>query len=239
MSLGRTQFKDIWARRRALGVATASLLFLIFPLAAAAQDFVRTGFYTGDGAPTFTVTGLDFQPSVVIIKASTNRRAIIKTQDMPDGQSKKLDDNRALEPDRILTLDGNGFTVGTNDEVNRLGEDFYWIAMKSEVGTVEVGSYVGNGNSVRGVPVPGMLADAALVIPGGADSPVYRTTDMNFWEAYSLDGAGAQPNSIGWFDFDVMNVGNSHTVNEWGKTYYFVAWNGTFRPDRPKKKLGS
>ncbi len=194
------------------------------PVAAAAADFVRSGTYTGDGSSSFSVTGIGFQPDVVIVKAENNKRSIIRTSDMPDGLSKKLDDNRALENDRIESFQADGFTVGTHDEVNDDGVLYYWVAMKAEDGKLDVGTYVGNGNSLRTVSVQNMYPRSSLIMPAENDLSVYHANEMEAYETYGFDGSGRIDSAIGWHFFNSITVGNSKSVNEDGKDYYFIAW---------------
>ena len=72
----------------------------------------------------------------------------------------------------------------------------------------------------------GIFPNAALILPADNDLPVYRTNDMEFWTAYSLSGDGELPGTIGWFGNNALYVGNSHSVNESGKIYYYVTWSG-------------
>jgi uncharacterized repeat protein (TIGR01451 family) len=201
-----------------------ALVFLALPLSALAEDYMRTGSYTGDSSNSLSITGLGFQPDLVIVKTGTSKMAIAKTTDMGADLSKKLGDDKALETDRIISLDADGFTVGGNDEVNKQDQEFYWVAMKSSEGTLAVGQYVGNGSSNRQIPVSGLSPDAVMVLPGNNNFPVYRHQDMNLYEAYRLDGGGLVDNSILYVAYESFNVGYRHSTNEVGADYYYVAW---------------
>ena len=146
MSLRNCGLKDNDRRRRGLGVVIASVLILAVPAVAAAQDFVQSGTYTGNGAPSLTINELNFQPDLVIVTSAEGRHSNIKTADMSDGSSRNLDDVGGLKEDRILILEANGFTVGTHQDVNESLEEYYWVAMKSVAGTMEIGRYVGDGD---------------------------------------------------------------------------------------------
>ena len=203
------------------------LVALLLPMVALGQDFVRTGTYLGDGQVSQEISGLGFQPDVVIVKAETDRRAIIRVTGMPEGKSKKLDDNKALEPDRLESFTADGFIVGNHDEINQDGILYYWVALKEVAGKLDVGQYVGDGNNLRTVTVDNMLPQAALIIPAGNDLCVYHAIEMDYYETYAFDGSGLVNDSIAWNDVNTIKVGTSHSVNENTKDYYFIALKST------------
>ena len=66
------------ARAAIGGVLLAAAL--LFPAAAHAQ--MRTGSYVGDGLDNRRITGVGFQPAVVLIKADTGQNAVMRTSTM-------------------------------------------------------------------------------------------------------------------------------------------------------------
>ncbi len=51
---------------------------------------VATGSYVGDGVDNRTISGIGFQPDVVLIKGTNNEQAVIHTATMPDDLSKEI-----------------------------------------------------------------------------------------------------------------------------------------------------
>jgi hypothetical protein len=78
---------------------------------------VASGSYTGNGARTRPVTGLDFRPDAVIIKGDATQYAVLRTGTMTGDAAKELAAGTALQSKRILALDAGGFTVRHHAEV--------------------------------------------------------------------------------------------------------------------------
>lgn len=233
-----------------LGLLAVALVLAGLPGLAAAETYLETGVYTGDGAATHSVTGLGFQPDLVIVKAVFDRHGLCRTSAMPAGLSKKLGDNKVLDVNRITSLDLDGFTVGGDDDVNKAGEEYYWVAMKARPGFLEVGQYTGDGGSFRMIPTNGFTPNAGLIMAAEGDLPVYRQEDMPLYTGIALDGTGPIPNSISMFWTDAIVISNSTSTNKSGKLYYYVAWKadpgatafgnyiGDNQPDRDLAGLG-
>jgi hypothetical protein len=82
---------------------------------------IFTGFYLGDGNPTQAITGVGFRPKFVMVWCATtiNHGPFIKTDQ--DGLLTLLHDNQLqflLDVDAIISLDADGFTVGSNYDIN-------------------------------------------------------------------------------------------------------------------------
>ena len=102
--------------------ALAGRALAILLVAGTAWARVKTGSYTGDGAPSRSFTGLGFSPAVVIIKGNDSgtpddlTSAVLRSGNMPAGMSKPLKGDQALVSTAILSLDADGFTVGGKTE---------------------------------------------------------------------------------------------------------------------------
>lgn len=113
---------------------------------------MQTGYYVGTGA-TKAITGIGFQPQFVLIKANTTAgQAAFKTSAMAAANMSFIGataDNTASQ----LSLDANGFTLGTNASVNSNNIRYIWTAFAGSdctaSGTFCVGQYTGNGASPR------------------------------------------------------------------------------------------
>ena len=73
---------------------------------------VLTGTYVGNGADNRPITGLGFQPDLVIVKATTAGQAVARTSTMTGDVSKQMGTGTP-STDSIQSLDPTGFTVGT------------------------------------------------------------------------------------------------------------------------------
>jgi uncharacterized repeat protein (TIGR01451 family) len=114
---------------------------------------MATGKYSGDGGPSQAISGLGFQPNFVIVKGENAATAVGKTSTMPGALSKSLGPNDQLQLDHIVSLDADGFTVGSNLTVNTLGTTYHWTAFAAGAGLMAVSSYTGNNANARTIPV--------------------------------------------------------------------------------------
>lgn len=73
---------------------------------------IATGTYTGDAAATKAVTGLGFQPKVLVIYRQTDASSTIAMKTNQDGTKAHLEDGKKYKDDHIISLDSDGFTVG-------------------------------------------------------------------------------------------------------------------------------
>ncbi len=210
-------------RYRILWTLTISLCVLIIPVKGLADEFIATGTYTGNGSNSHAINGLGFQPEFVIVKSANSNYSFAKTKDMIAGEAKNLASNEAAQQGYITALNGDGFTLGPNPEVNETGVEFYWVAMRSRSGALEVGEYTGDGGFFRKVSLSNVTPDAVLVMSGERALAVYRHGDMGY-KAYALDGSGEVDNSIAFFIENGFYVSNGESVNKDGDPYYYVAW---------------
>src|SRR5919109_1842946 len=73
---------------------------------------LATGSYTGNGTDNRSITGIGFQPDVVIVKGNAFGVAVLRSSTMSGDASKPLAGTTALTANLIQSLDTNGFTLG-------------------------------------------------------------------------------------------------------------------------------
>lgn len=185
--------------------------------------WLATGSYTGNGVDNRNITGIGFQPDIVIVRYDDNTDGIIRTANMGAGLSKRITDNTALQGDMIQSLLVNGFQVGTAAHVNQSGLLYHWVAMK--VGTnVQIGTYTGNGADNRNITGAGFQPEWALVMgDGAADS--FRPFALAGDNTFDIIGTNAVANYIQSATADGFQVGSDNNVNQSGRAYYWIAWN--------------
>ena len=94
---------------------------------------VAVGSYAGDGNDNREITGVGFQPDLVIIKASTNiNRAVLRFSTQTGDETASFA-NVALAENLIQSLTADGFQVGTANGVNAVAGTpvYHWIAIKA------------------------------------------------------------------------------------------------------------
>lgn len=184
---------------------------------------LATGSYTGNGSDNRAIAGLGFSPDAVIVKSSGAAVSMLRTAAMPSDRAKPMSGATALVANAIQTLDGNGFTVGTDARVNSSGVAYQWVAIRSAAGGLTLGSYSGNGSSARTVSGLGFSPEYVAVFSAGAHVAVQRYSGMA--RAFRFDADTGTTNRITSLDSDGFTVGADTSVNANGTSYYYVAAN--------------
>jgi len=187
---------------------------------------IKHGSYTGDGSTPRAITGIGFAPDLVIVKnvgVSTNSQ--IRFAGQSTSGSLDMAGNQARSQG-ILSLDADGFTVGSDTSVNYSGHLCVYLAIQDDDGALcTVGTYVGSG--VNGKEVnPGFQPDFVLV---RADSTL---TGMR--SAWTVSAAPANvtkdctsiadyANGITALTATGFTLGTDAKVNVNGRTYLYIA----------------
>lgn len=181
------------------------------------------GSYVGDGNASQAITGLAFQPAVVIVKHAGTQFGVIKTADMA-GNNSKLFTTSALITTGIKTLDATpGFTVGNHASVNTSGQTYYWEAWKAEAGVVATGTYTGDGVDDRQITGVGFRPAFVILLAADAEHPWMRSNTHDAGWAAPIGLGGGAVNYIQDFHGDGFEVGTANSVNANGVTYYWFA----------------
>jgi hypothetical protein len=184
---------------------------------------VASGAYTGNGTDSRAITGVGFQPDVVIVKSDDNSGVSeIRTSTMTGDNTKPMTGNTALTANLIQSLNANGFTLGTNNAVNRNARAYHWVAFKSYNGHMSLGSYTGNGTS-KSITGLGFSPEYAMVLPAANTAAVQRMSAMTRTFTFGADTGSTT--GITSLDSNGFSVGNSTSVNSNAATYHYIAWN--------------
>ncbi|QQS17847.1 hypothetical protein IPL68_04235 [Candidatus Saccharibacteria bacterium] len=199
---------------------------VVSPKAHAANFTMRTGYYLGTGT-TKTISGLGFQPSFVMIKASTTAGvAVFKTSSMAASTTAFFSataDNAVTN----ISFSADGFTVGTLANVNAVNVLYRWTAFNGSdctaTGYFCEGTYTGTGVAGRAITT-GFQPNMVMVKRSTAVAAHFRTTSMaanrtEFFTSTAADTAGNYIASLSATGFTVGNTDNTNTA-----TYYYVAF---------------
>ena len=192
-------------------------------------DYFNTKLYSGTGSSN-ALTGLNFQPDFVWIKNRTdtsNHRAF----DAVRGANKRLTPNdtgaETTTTQELMSFNSNGFTVGTETDVNGSGQNFVswnWKAgtavsgattgsgtAKTYTGSVNttsgfsIVSYIGNGTAGHTIPHNLGVAPTCIILKR-YDGGTTR------WFVYSKDNG-----NTAWLELNTSDsIWNSRT--EWNST---------------------
>lgn len=241
-----TPFVDMWSDRNVIDqlylsiqhpdvidIGMANLARRTIPRAHAATFSMQTGYYVGNNSDNRSISGVGFSPDLVLLKDNTTggtEGAIIKTSSMAGELSLALSEtDAALSTNHIQSLDADGFTLGTDADVNGGNVSFFWAAFDgsdcSASGTFCVGSYTGNGTS-QNITSVGFQPDLVIVKRNGASVGVWRSSSMgantsNFFHNLNQDATGAY---ISGLLSNGFSVGSNASVNTSGQTYYYAAF---------------
>jgi uncharacterized repeat protein (TIGR01451 family) len=220
LALGRAK----WSSHLGLWLLLPLLITLISSPAAAepGPTLTATGSYTGNGGNSRSITGLSFRPDFVIVKHDGSDGAVCRLRDMPAGKSKHLNGSGSFSDNRILELVDDGFTVGSDRDVNNSGASYYWVAFRASDELV-LGSYTGDGLDDREIAGIGLDPELVLILaenrlPWHSSSAVFAGWSLPFEQTtprenviQALGGGGFQ-------------VGDDDDVNHDGDTYYYLAF---------------
>ncbi len=181
-----------------------------------------SGSYSGNGTDNRSITGVGFQPDILIVKGNTTQVAVMRTSTMTGDVTKPLSGATALTANMIQSLDADGFNIGTNATVNTNGVTYYWMAFKAAQGELKVGSYSGNGTS-QSITGVGFQPEYVVAMAATAVAAVQRSSTMSSSYLFSADTGAAD--RVTSFNADGFSVGASAQANSSGVTYHYVAWN--------------
>ncbi|MEZ5384331.1 MAG: SdrD B-like domain-containing protein [Prosthecobacter sp.] len=182
---------------------------------------MATGTYTGNGVDNRSITGVGFQPDVVIIKGASSVSPVIRTSTM-SGDASKLVTANSLVTNRIQSLLSDGFQVGNNSVVNSNGMRYDWIAFRAASGALSVGSYTGNGAASRTITGPGFKPATVFVLPANSSAAVMKMDVMEDSESLLFTGGSAATNLVTGLTSTGFQVGSGS--NSGSTVYHYVAW---------------
>ena len=224
----------------ALACFLALGLALLSPRVVTAQ--MTTGTYVGDGTLGRKITGVGFQPDVVIVKGDDSdgdyslTSTILRSSTMVGDSSKPMVLDNALVANEVQSLDADGFTVGSARRVNQSGVTFYWAAFKVDA-DMSVGTYTGNGGA-RSVSSLGFSPEYVIVMSSANRRAVHAASAAPVGRSFEFESNAWLPNQITSLDptgFSVVHDGAAPYANASGVVYHYVAWNDA----PPKTKVGS
>jgi hypothetical protein len=182
---------------------------------------MATGYYTGDGSDDRDIP-VGFQPDFVIVKDSNATEAIARTSTMAGDLSKPMGTSTAFQANNIQSFTANGFTVGTNNRVNRSGRFFIWTAFKANSQAMRVGNYTGNGTS-QSFSGFGFSPELVILLGNNAQRAVSRFSGMS--RSFGFDASTGTTTAVTSLNADGFSVGNAAEANTNNVAYHYVAFN--------------
>ena len=194
------------------------------------SDYFNTKIYTGNGTTDTSITGVGFQPDMSWFKGRTNtenhflfdsiRGATVRL--IPNGTSSDLTAAQSMK-----SFDSDGFTLGSDADVNQNSINFVSWNWKEQAGVFDVVSYTGNATSGATIShnlgvVPTMMIVKCRSV-AGTNWIVYTAATGNTHWMYLNATNAAGANSAAWNNTSPtasqFSLGNDGDVNGNGRTY--------------------
>ena len=182
---------------------------------------MASGTYTGDATDNRAIT-VGFQPDFVIVKDTAATEGAARSSSMTGDASKPMGSASAFATDHIQSLTATGFTIGTNNRVNRNGRTYHWVAFKANGQAMRVGTYNGNGTSQSPTGF-GFSPEAVIVMGNNNARAVTRMSGMT--RSFGFDNTTGVTTAVTSLDADGFSVGNGAEANTNGVAYHYVAFN--------------
>ncbi len=193
------------------------------PQAASGHYTVANGEYSGTGAEQ-SVSGLGFRPDLVIIKSGAgNYYANFATSDMPVGYAAYFGNNGLFTGG--ITINSDGFTVGTSTNVNAAATTYYYTAF-ANAGSADfkVGAYTGNAEDNRSITGIGFQPNMVTTRRYNTNYAVWRNSSMAGDTSSYFAVYADSSNLIQALENDGFQVGSGNEVNYNDVTYYYFAF---------------
>ncbi len=193
------------------------------------EYLMKTGSYSGTGVAQ-TISGLGFQPDVVFIKSDTNAGSLVfKTKDLMDATTSAAAYAVVNFTGGISTLTSDGFSIGTNANVNTNGVTYRYIAFANSGSTnFKTGFYTGTGIDNYSFSGVGFQPDYVLIKSNNtARFAVSRNSSMVGDLTSYFAGTAEAANLIQAIETNGFQLGSSDVVNGLGTTYFYIAFKST------------
>jgi len=188
---------------------------------------IASGTYAGNSTAR-SLTGLGFTPDLVLIKDTTANNAAFRTSLMGSTGTAYVGAPLADQTiNAIVSLDADGFSLGTANIVNSSVRIYHWQAFgnayrpdtKSGAADFAVGVYNPNGVDDTSIPGPPYQLDFVSVKQSTAVSGAFRTSEQPGDLSSFLTGAAEAPNIIQSLTSTGFEVGNNAAANTVGGLY--------------------
>lgn len=188
-----------------------------------AADFA-VGSYTGNATDPTSITGVGFDPTVVLVMGDTTEQATYRAAGHTGDNSGGFQ-SAGGGTDRIQSLITDGFTIGGDGEVNTNTITYYWAAWKDTAGFSDTGSYTGDGIDDTGITGVGFQPNFVHVgrANGFRDVPVFRGDHAGDLSSHYTT-AGAIADLIQAHQADGFQIGINASVNANGPIYGYFAF---------------
>ena len=179
------------------------------------------GSYVGDDGATKDISGLGFDPDLLIVKADGAYQGWLATSTMTSGDAKGMVGTGGVITGRINQFITGGFRVGTHDEANKDGVTYYFVAFDAVSSNLAVGSF----SNLSSHTVTGLSFSPEMVMmlgegTGNDNAPVIRPDNHD-------DATTTWDGTNDWYDHIASFTADGFSTN-WRTgtgTFHWVAIN--------------
>lgn len=195
---------------------------------------LKVGSYEGTGSPQ-CISGLGFQPIVVIIKGNLGEFTVWRSGSMEGDSTADFASGKPNFEGGITSIEPDAFSIGNHAAVNAEGTIYHWVAF-ADSPDIKVGSYTGDGADRRSISGVGFEPAVVFLKADGLGVAVWRSIAHPDRIASFFHLQDDPANLIRAFQPDGFQIGSELFVNDGsGPTYHYVA----FRDAPGRLKTGS
>lgn len=182
----------------------------------------ESGTYGGNSGTQSVVIG--WQPAAVWIVndkttgSTANRAQCLKLDAMTGPNYMSNNSNATFKTANGITITSDGFSVGSNDDINDTGSTYYWVAFRAGP-WLDTGTYSGSGSS-QTVTLNRQPIYVTVAEDGTTDSTIWKDSGMAGATALRKTGSVAEGSMLALSStgFDASGVADTS-----GSTYYYFA----------------
>ena len=201
------------------------------------DDVFNTHMHIGTKSNnTDIINGVDLsgEGGLVWAKQRNNTRShyLFDTENVGYSISSDLQDGKLDTSNRITSFNTNGFTLGTDNDVNQLDEEYVFWTFRKCPGFFDVVKYTGS-SGIQNVPhelgsSPGMILIKCISDNGTNWSMWHRSGNYNYQQRLVLNNNNQTQSGEEWWgdastppdmNSTTFSVGGSDQVNGLGRTY--------------------
>lgn len=204
----------------------------VTPYSSSGTFTMESGTYTGTGVG-FSITGIPFQPDLVIIKENSTQVGVFRIRLMYGDITAYLGAATADFAGGITSIISDGFTIGTSAIVNTNGNTYQWQAFgnafnpytNTGASDFAIGVLTGNGVDSRNITRIPWQPDFVLLKRNGASASVIRTSSQAGDLSGFLSATAEAANYVQQFNSDGFQIGNpGNNLNAAGVFYRWFAF---------------
>lgn len=178
------------------------------------------GNYTGNATDNRSISGVGFQPTVVMVMADSTAQAC---WNLSGGDSTYNTANTSA--DRVQAFEADGFQVGAGTSCNANSVVNHYVAWKNVTGESHSTSYTGNGADNHSLTGVGFQPDFMFIqkYSGTFQVACTRFVDNSGDESALVNASAFTTDIIQAFESDGFQVGTAVNANTNAQTYRYLA----------------